>query len=537
MSEGHGGGHAKAEEGGEEQGGNDGAEAAKHAAMLAAMQKKANEGPGYSVAHGTFFDIQRRIWLKPTRQKKGVKSVAYVGEIRAAHLDPKSKIYKPDYPVMGGPEKNEVTLARVVEELVNNPQHTGIRTSIGSVLAQRGQAFDWHGDLAPFFDTLKTQAFLAAHRGFNPNNPWHQVLQLISKHHQDPHEPKPHDETPAPEPTKPSEPGETPAEKEPSSTPSPGSESRNGLSGAPRPGRRTGADPASLGDAAGRSIFRRRLPPAVEQRLRRRALGASGFMPPGAASESGPRRLFASRSGTPGVSGYPSFIRVTSPDSRSGSSSGVSEPAAAASMSGAESPAKLLQAVLAHSTFLESPQARARIGRELDQLHSKDRQVGFDFGFFGFHPDYTGETDKRPYKTFEKALQNVQNFNQVVERLKGTMSREQQEHLHAALLRGILRHHAGQGPAHANWVAGQFNDLATDGHLRFETGGLRKAQEELRSGNVRAVQDRMVTERGRPTRELLYGIQSIRPTSGAIPSNSHEFITRHLLSGLRRRLG
>lgn len=195
-----------------------------------------------------------------------------------------------------------------------------------------------------------------------------------------------------------------------------------------------------------------------------------------------------------------------------------------------------LAQLLSSDELRNDAQARASIGRELESLR-KDG-VLIDSKYFGMQDKYLEKTPGRPYGTLEGALRsNTTNLDQVVKKLADpALSSAESEHLHAAILRGVLHHLGSQDAQHANRIAGTMNELASEGHLRFESGGLRDAQRELQSGNVRAVQDRMVSPQGRPTEELFHGVNAIRPISGAVPSNSHHEVHGRLIHTARQIL-
>lgn len=174
--------------------------------------------------------------------------------------------------------------------------------------------------------------------------------------------------------------------------------------------------------------------------------------------------------------------------------------------------------------------ARASIGKELDSMRRDGILV--DSRYFGINP--------AGHATLEDALRsNVQNMDQVIRKLGDpAISSTESQHLHAAILRGMLHHLGRQSPEHANSIASTLNDLAQKGpqggHLRFESGGLKEAQSELNSGRIRAVQDRMVSPEGRVTGEFSHGINSIRPTSGALMPNSHAEVHERLIHTARQ---
>lgn len=171
--------------------------------------------------------------------------------------------------------------------------------------------------------------------------------------------------------------------------------------------------------------------------------------------------------------------------------------------------ASLLDSILTHHEFSESPNARALIGRELD------RSGFFDFSRnpFGFNSDYV-----KGYSTFEQALGNAPNFEQVIHKLKdASLTAVESDHLHASLVRGIL-HHARSDVRRRNVLGAEFNDLAVQDHLRFNQGVLGNAHNEVRlavnhdGGDLNAVHHALQNT----PREFDHAIASIHPESRAV---------------------
>lgn len=185
-----------------------------------------------------------------------------------------------------------------------------------------------------------------------------------------------------------------------------------------------------------------------------------------------------------------------------------------------------LMQVLLHKDIFTSKEARATLGRELDALKQEGRLPGLNpFGF----------SDKQLSGTFEEALSRRKaNLLDVVRTLAHpAMPADVAEHLHAALLRGVL-HHAGTDPRRANYVASEFNQLALEKHVRFQEGGLKNAYDAVHGGRINAVRDHIMEGGDGFGNEYRNAIHSIRPTSAAIPGASHHEVHTRLISLARR---
>ncbi len=262
----------------------------------------------------------------------------------------------------------------------------------------------------------------------------------------------------------------------------------------------------------------------------KRQLGAPGAfelerdlgLPSGSA---GDFRLGGWRAGIGIVRPLPTHQESPEVAAQSGAPAGIAQPATPH--------ASELAQLLSSDELRHDAEARASIGRELESLRRDGVLV--DSKYFGMQDKYLEKTSGRPYGTLEGALRsNTNNLDQVVKKLADpALSSAESLHLHAAILRGVLNHLGSRSADHANRIAGTMNELASEGHLRFESGGLAEAQRGLQAGGVRAVQSRMVASDGRVSEEFFHGIRSIRPVSGAVPSNSHHIVNNRLIHTTR----
>lgn len=183
---------------------------------------------------------------------------------------------------------------------------------------------------------------------------------------------------------------------------------------------------------------------------------------------------------------------------------------------------------------MDSWRARALVGRELDRSNHLD----FGRNPFDFNPDHT-----EGYDSFERALSNVQNFNQLLDRIKRPTSSRQDAHVQSAVIRGLL-HHASQSPEHRNALAAELNDLAAQGHLRFRRGELADAARQVRlavtsqgqEGRINALHE-FLTRSLSDRVSWHEAIASIHPSNRALAPSRREYVQRRLASSLLRRMG
>jgi|GEM_PF-3934897 len=546
-------------------------------------QAKVPTVESFDLLPSSFFQLTHSIRLEPPASGKK-NSKAFVNDVLAARLVPGHKKYDAEFPAFGRYSENHVVLARVVEELVNSAKHAETREEIARVLGHpsKGNPFNWHGDLRPFFKHLDSQASLMERNGYNPNNPWHRVLNLIPKHSKAWDEPqKPHAADPGANTPGSQKPGKAPGSQKGQRPAFPGGLPYGAMPGPygfpPHfdPSMPYGMPhPSSLGPHAGPSMFPGMNPdyfspygsasgnpsaahnpfagpahPYGAARLPEHFdPGQVGFFPgvPGMPIAHAGAGAFASGvsphyawfsphlthlppehwaqlglhqfmpGSMPPLQPYgPTHQIHFNPATGWSMAAPVSEPQTAHS-------AELMR-VLSHRDVFKSKEARASIGRELDALKQEGHLPGLNP--FGFGKNHLGGT-------FEEALRkNEAPLADVIRTLSHpAMPAGVAEHLHAALLRGIL-HHAGMDSKRANYVASEINQLAVEKHVRFREGGLKDAYGAIHNrGAIDAVRDRMMT--GGEYREAIH---SIRPTSAAIPGASH-FEVHNRLTGLLRRM-
>ncbi len=554
-----------------------------------ALPAKPELEPQYLLLSRSFYEPDQRIRLR--KVAKG-HSVALVGHTPVGQWTGRTA-GAPPAPSYGRPADNSLVLAHALEEMVNNPRHAGLKKDLSALMGRKseGMSYKWHGNTDEFFKRLKSQALLAETEGFDPTNSWHQMLSLVFKHNAALNPAAPHPPSgPAADPG-----ANTPGSQKPGKAPGSQKGQRPAFPGGLPYGAMPGPygfpphfdpsmpygmpHPSSLGPHAGPSMFPGMNPdyfspygsasgnpsaahnpfagpahPYGAARLPEHFdPGQVGFFPgvPGMPIAHAGAGAFASGvsphyawfsphlthlppehwaqlglhqfmpGSMPPLQPYgPTHQIHFNPATGWSMAAPVSEPQTAHS-------AELMR-VLSHRDVFKSKEARASIGRELDALKQEGHLPGLNP--FGFGEKHLGGN-------FEEALRkNEAPLVDVIRTLAHpAMPAGVAEHLHAALLRGIL-HHAGMDSKRANYVASEFNQLAVEKHLRFKEGGLKQAYDAIHSlGEINAVHERMMHGGQGNAEEFHDAIHSIRPTSAAIPGASHHEVHSRFI-GLARRM-